>query len=112
MPAGEGGSTAAKSLGPVTEQRFAEAFKNGALASAKVAAKLVGLDVDTLSAMADAGIIRAVRKGRLRSYTEHALRAYLLDGPDAPAQVATGRRPSEKRVVRATPFSKRRATSR
>lgn len=85
MRAGQGTSTVATTLGPITEHRFAEAFKDRALASAKVAAKLVGLDVDTLSAMADAGIIRAVRKGRLRSYTEHALRAYLLDGPDAPS---------------------------
>ena len=102
----------AKALGPITELRFAEAFQDSALASAKVAAKLVGLDVDTLSAMADAGIVRAVRKGRLRSYTEHALRAYLLDGPDAPSHAPSDRRPNEKRAVRATPFSKRRAAHR
>lgn len=112
MRAGEGASPAAKMLGPITEHRFAEAFNDRALASAKVAAKLVGLDVDTLSAMADAGIIRAVRRGRLRSYTEHALRAYLLDGPDAPSHAPSDRSASEKRRVRAIPFSKRRAAHR
>lgn len=57
--------------------------------------------------MADEGIVRAVRKGRLRSYTEHDLRAYLLAGPDAPSHRVKNRSPSTPRRLRAVPFSQR-----
>ncbi len=97
----------ARSLGPITEPRFAEAFKDCALVCAKVAAKLIGVDAVTLSAMADAGIVQAVRKGRLRSYAEHALRTYLLDGPDLPEARPRERAVSVPRNRRATPFSQR-----
>jgi hypothetical protein len=105
----EGGAVhiAARNLGPVTEGRFEATFAVGALATAKAAAALVGLDTDTLSEMTDAGIIRAVRKGRLRSYTEHDLRAFLLSGPDAPSRAKEARAPSMRRSA-VVPFSKRR----
>lgn len=77
---------ALRTLGPVTEARFAEVFGKGALATAKDAAALLNIDTDTLSEMTDAGFIRAVRRGTLRSWTEHDLRTYLLEGPDAPAR--------------------------
>jgi len=70
-----------QTLGPVTEARFAAAFADGATVTAKAAADLLGLDVKTLGALTDALTIRAVRRGKLRAYTEHDLRAYLLDGP-------------------------------
>lgn len=98
---------AAPRLGPITEERFRQAFAASALVSAKDAARLVGLDVETLARMADEGVIRAVRKGRLRSYTEHDLRAYLLAGPDAPSNRAKSRSPTTPRRLRAVPFSKR-----
>jgi excisionase family DNA binding protein len=99
-------------LGPITEDRFRQAFAQSALVTAKEAARLVGLDVETLSRMADEGVIRAVRKGRLRSYTEHDLRAYLLAGPDAPSHRAKGRSPNAPRRGRAVPFSQRAASHR
>ena len=99
-------------LGPITEDRFRQAFAHSALVTAKEAARLVGLDVETLSRMADEGVIRAVRKGRLRSYTEHDLRAYLLAGPDAPSHRAKGRSPITPRRVRAVPFSQRAVSHR
>ncbi|MCA0359409.1 MAG: helix-turn-helix domain-containing protein [Proteobacteria bacterium] len=98
---------AASRLGPITEERFRQAFAASALVSAKDAARLVGVDVETLSRMADEGIVRAVRKGRLRSYTEHDLRAYLLAGPDAPSHRGKSRSPSTSRRPRAVPFSQR-----
>lgn len=97
----------ADTLGPVTEQRFLKAFAETALVSGKVAAKLVGLDPDTLSVMADQGVIRAVRKGRLRSYTEHDLRNYLLRGPNAPSQERKTERAETVRRGRVVPFSRR-----
>lgn len=107
----QGQRAMADTLGPITEQRFLEAFSEAALVSAKVAAKLVGLDPDTLSDMADAGVIRAVRKGRLRSYTEHALRDYLLRGPDAPSRERKTERAETVRRVRVVPFSRRDAAA-
>ncbi|RRN64677.1 helix-turn-helix domain-containing protein [Caulobacter sp. 602-1] len=97
------------SLGPVTEQRFFEAFSDTALVPAKIAARLVGLDTDTLSEMTDEGLIRAVRKGRLRSYTEHDLRAYLLEGPDAPPRERKPKQVVAASRGRVVPFSKRAA---
>ena len=97
-------------LGPITEVRFRDAFSAGALITAKAAASLLGLDVDTLSEMASRGAIRAVPRGRLRSYSEAALRAFLLDTHDVHALDA---RPTEKASKRASrsnrvmPFTKR-----
>lgn len=92
-------------LGPTTERRFAEAFADAALITAKKAAELVGLDVGTLSALSDRQIIRAVRRGSRRAYTERDLRAYLIEGPDAewvsPSQrkAGSGTTISSSRVV-------------
>ena len=105
-------TAAVRSLGPITEPRFAEAFHDRALVSAKVASKLIGVDTLTLSAMADAGIVQAVRKGRQRNYAEHALRTYLLDGPDLPEARPRERAVSVPRKRRAAPFSKRSARQR
>lgn len=69
-------------LGPATEARFADAFAHSSILSKKVEAQLIGLDEKTLDSLSDAGIIRAVRKGAHRAYTERDLRAYLLEGPD------------------------------
>ncbi|MEJ2816400.1 hypothetical protein [Caulobacter sp. CCG-8] len=99
--------SAARQLGPITEERFREVFSEGALACAKVAAKLVGLDADTLNEMTDQGIIRAVRRGRLRSWTEADLRAYLLEGPDAPERQRKPKPTSPPGHGRVVPFSKR-----
>ena len=97
---------AARTLGPITEARFAKAFADTALATLKAASKLIGVDPDTLSTLTDEGVVRAVRRGKLRSYTEHDLRAYLLDGHDAPARP---RKPPPAHVSRAkvVPFSQR-----
>ncbi|PLR25089.1 hypothetical protein SGCZBJ_12705 [Caulobacter zeae] len=97
-------------LGPTTEARFAAAFAVAAVITAKAASELLGLDADTLSAMTDAGVIRAVRKGRVRSYTERDLRTYLTEGPDA--RVASDREPKSKaapvRQGKVVPFSARK----
>jgi len=69
-------------LGAVTEARFAQAFAHSSILTKKAAAALIGLDEKTLDAASDAKIIRAVRKGAHRAYTERDLRAYLLEGPD------------------------------
>ncbi len=100
-------SAVARTLGPITEERFREVFSQGALACAKVAAGLVGLDSDTLNEMTDDGIIRAVRRGRLRSWTEADLRAYLLEGPDAPVRKREPKPTSPTGRGRVVPFSKR-----
>ncbi|PVM90689.1 helix-turn-helix domain-containing protein [Caulobacter endophyticus] len=97
-------------LGPTTEARFAAAFAVAAVITAKAASELLGLDVETLSAMTDDGVIRAVRKGRVRSYTERDLRTYLIEGPDARA--ASDREPRAKaapvRTGKVVPFSARK----
>jgi hypothetical protein len=69
-------------LGPVTEARFALAFATRAVVDKATAARLIGLDVKTLDALSDARVVRAVRKGVHRAYTERDLRLYLLEGPD------------------------------
>ena len=96
-------------LGPNTERRFADAFARAAVISKKAAAKLLGLDEKTLDALSEAKIVRAVRKGSHRAYTERDLRAYLIEGPDleCPPKVKSAKaRPSgPSKVVN---FSERR----
>lgn len=94
-------------LGPVTEARFRQTFANTALVTAKAAADLIGLDTDTLAAMTDDGTVRAVRRGRLRSYTEHDLRAFLLSSPSAPYRPRRNDAPVQ-RPEKVVPFSARR----
>lgn len=102
---------AERMLGPVTERRFEEVFKDTAMATLKAAASLLGVDPDTLSEMSDEGLVKARRKGRVRSYTEHDLRAYLLDGPDAPSRE---RKPAHHQPARTkvVPFTQRAAARR
>lgn len=69
-------------LGPTTERRFADAFAACAVITRKAAAKLIGLDEKTLDTLSDEKVVRAVRKGSRRAYTERDLRAYLMEGPD------------------------------
>jgi hypothetical protein len=99
-------------LGPITESRFREAFATTATLTSKAAAALIGLDVDTLGEMTDLGVIRAVRRGRLRSYTERDLRAYLLEGPDAPERRRAKRNAGGPRANKVVPFSARRGAAR
>ena len=73
------------SLGPVTERRFEEAFKDSALVTAKAAASLIGLDEKTLKAMTMDGAIQACPRGRRHAYTEGALRDYLTNPPPVPS---------------------------
>lgn len=94
-------------LGPITEQRFAQAFAAGAVISRKEAADLIGLDAKTLDALSNQGVIRAVRKGAHRAYTERDLRRYLLEGPDIECAEPKPR-PSPARSGKVIPFSQRR----
>lgn len=99
-------------LGPITESRFREAFATTATLTAKAAAELIGLDVDTLGEMTDQGVVRAVRRGRLRSYTERDLRTFLLEGPDAPERRRSKRSDKGPRASKVVPFSARRGAAR
>lgn len=106
-------------LGPVTEGRFAEAFGRRAVVDKRTAADLIGLDVKTLDALSDAKVIRAVRKGAHRAYTERDLRLYLIEGPDIECEPSTQIAPSPPPKPRAKApslrlvnFSERAGTSR
>jgi len=66
-------------LGPVTDARFAEAFRCAAVVSKKVAADLLGIDGKTVDALTEASLLRSIPRGaRHRGYTELDLRSYLL----------------------------------
>lgn len=96
-------------LGPMTEARFAAAFAHSSILSKKAAAELIGLDEKTLDALSDAKVIRAVRKGAHRAYTERDLRTYLLEGPDVECATPQQRpRPAAGSTVRHVNFSERR----
>lgn len=98
-------------LGPTTERRFAAVFRNRAVITKKLAARLIGLDEKTLGDLSDAKVIRAVRKGAHRAYTEHDLRTYLIEGPDVecvPAKPKAKPAPQSKVVN----FSERRKLAR
>ena len=85
-------------LGPTTEGRFAETFAAGAVITRKAAAELLGLDERTLDSLSDEGIVRAVRRGKLRAYTERDLRAYLLEGPSPCRSIDPGTRPTSTMI--------------
>ena len=96
-------------LGPATEARFAAAFAHSSILSKKAAADLIGLDEKTLDALSDAQVIRAVRKGAHRAYTERHLRTYLLEGPDVECMPAKPKAKSAAGTnVRHVNFSERR----
>ena len=73
-------------LGPATEARIMAAFGDACMITAKATADLLGVDEKTLGAMTDALVIRAVRVGKLRRYTEADIRHYLIEGPAAPCR--------------------------
>jgi hypothetical protein len=98
-------------LGPITEARFAEAFAATALVDAKTAAGLVGLDPRTLRDMTDQLVIRGVRRGKLRAYTEADLRAYLIEGPDACREPRSRKARPAARSHKVIPFTERRSSS-
>lgn len=77
-------------LGPATEARILAAFADRCILTAEATADLIGMDTDTLSELADEGVIRAVRRGKRRAYTEGDIRAYLTDS--APAERAARRK--------------------
>lgn len=68
-------------LGPATEARIREAFARACVITEKACAAVIGIDVQTLSSMNAAGVIRAVRRGNLPGYTEADIRAYLTESP-------------------------------
>lgn len=79
-------------LGPATEARIMAAFADRCILTSEATADLIGMDTDTLNDLADEGVIRAVRRGKRRAYTEGDIRAYLTDS--APAERAE-RKPRE-----------------
>ncbi|MBI1405676.1 MAG: helix-turn-helix domain-containing protein [Caulobacter sp.] len=76
-------------LPPAAEDRVRAAFTDTLQLTAKATAALIGIDVKTLRRMTDEGVIRAIRKGALRVYTEADVRAYLT----TPAPIGQERRP-------------------
>jgi hypothetical protein len=97
---------AATILGAATERLFAQAFADAATINLKTAAALIGSNPKTLRKMTDDGLIRAVRRGQCRSYTEADLRAYLTEGPDV---CPRDKKPSSTvRSDKIVPFSRRR----
>jgi len=97
-------------LGPNTEARFARVFGKRALATASDAADLLGVDVETLNALSDANVIRAVRPSKCRRWTEADLRAYILEGPDAPLREKKRPPVAASGRCKVVPFTQRRRT--
>jgi excisionase family DNA binding protein len=75
-----------RDLGAATEARILAAFANACMITAGAAAALLGVDEKTLGAMTDDQVIRAVRVGKVRRYTEADVRLYLAEGPDLPCR--------------------------
>ena len=101
-------------IGPATEALIMAAFSESCLLTAKATARLLGMDVKTLDALADDGVIRSVRRGNLRAYTEGDIRAYLTESPTPcpstnPPRVRTSNTTSRSKVV---DFTARRASKR
>jgi hypothetical protein len=82
-------------LGPATEARFAQAFADRAIVTARTAAQLIGVDIKTLHGLTAKRALRYVLRGNLPAFTERDLRAYLTD----PQPVAE---PDPKRPTRRT----------
>ncbi len=62
------------SLGPATEARIMAAFANACVLTAEATANLLGMATKTLTALTDAGAIRAVQRGKTRGYVEIDIR--------------------------------------
>lgn len=72
-------------LGPSTERRFRAAFRRQAVVTKEMAARLIGVDADTLTELTRAGLIQAVpRSAKLLGYSEAVLRSYLIAPPALP----------------------------
>ena len=99
-------------IGPATERRIQMAFADTCLLTASATAKLLGIDEKSLRALADQGVIRAVRKGggRSRAFTEGDVRAYLTEG-SAPSRGKKTRATGTSQV-KVVPFTQRKATAR
>ena len=93
-------------LGPMTEARFREAFATGAFITAKAAASLLGVDVDTLSEMTARGEVSAVPRGKRLSYTEAGLRS-CIEGETQNSEVKPQGKVAAPRRLKPTPFSER-----
>jgi hypothetical protein len=97
-------------LGPATEARFAKAFADSAIITAKSAAQLIGVDLKTLNRMTANRVLRYVLRGNVPAFTERDLRAYLAEGvpvaPPAPAPKRPTRR-SVKPANKVVKFSDR-----
>lgn len=103
--------TVTAALGPSTEARLAALFADCAVATAKATAAFLGMDVKTLDALADAGAIRAVRRGagQARGYTEGDIRAYLTESAAPERHAKPGRSTVRGQVVQL--FSERKTRS-
>ncbi len=95
-------------LGAATEARILAAYADKALLTSEDAAALLGLDVKSLRALANEGVIRAVRRGGggHRAYTEGDIRAFLTESA-APVREPKPRANHHAHTV--VPFSQRKA---
>ncbi|ADK99416.1 helix-turn-helix domain-containing protein [Brevundimonas subvibrioides] len=94
-------------IGPATEARLLSLFASAALATAEATAAFLGIDVKSLRALTDAGLIRAVRRGGggHRAYTEGDIRAYLTESA---APVREARPVVSHGGARVVPFTQRK----
>ena len=92
-------------LGPATEARIAAAFAAGVTITAEACSKLLGVNPKALREMTDAGLIRAVRRGKVRGYIEIDVRTYLAESPDACRRSVRRETAPGRKVI---PFSARR----
>lgn len=93
-----------KEIGVHAEAAISAAFAGRLILTAKDTARLLGIDVKTLSRMTNDRVIRAVRRGKLRAYTEADVREYLSEGPDI--------NPAPKPVTNVKSFPRRRGRER
>lgn len=96
-------------IGPTTEARIAAAFASAAVIGGEAAATLLGFSLKTLNELADAGAIRAVRKGggKTRGYTEGDIRAYLTES--AAPEREQKPKPTGHQTAKVVPFSQRKS---
>ena len=104
-------------IGRATEALIMAAFSESCLLTAKATARLLGMDVKTLDALADKGVIRPVRRGNLRAYTEGDIRAYLTESPSPcpstnPPKAPTSSTTSRSKVVAFTDLRASRRAAR
>jgi hypothetical protein len=68
-------------IGPATEARLIALYSKASLLTAEATAAFLGIDVKSLRALTNDGVIRAVRRGGggHRAYTEGDIRAFLTE---------------------------------